>query len=196
LLFHSPGADSAGSDLFQHRSSTDGSLESSASPPTAVAAPSALSRRDSRYQEAAARTEPAKSKPAATTNKANRDSRPVRGRRVPHHLVERRYRENLNGQIEALRMAIPALQDGSQLYSGEIEDPGAPARMPSKTAIITAAVDHIAELHSQEAKFRDAIAALQTQVSGLQKLVRCDDCSILQYLQSLQIDNGEMASTA
>ncbi|KAF2773378.1 hypothetical protein EJ03DRAFT_253260, partial [Teratosphaeria nubilosa] len=106
--------------------------------------------------------------------------------RVPHNLIERRYRDNLNSQIEALRLTVPALRDAYDCTSPDVEESGlatvAPAKLPSKAVIISTAVDYVKQLENEKLKLQAATKSLQEQVAGLQKLVRCDDCAILQYL--------------
>jgi hypothetical protein len=56
--------------------------------------------------------------------------------RIPHNMVERKYREGLNAQLERLRRAVPALlqSDGGD---GTIQP------RPSKSMVIAAAINHI-----------------------------------------------------
>ncbi len=106
-----------------------------------------------------------------------------RGRhRLPHNLVERRYRNHLNGQIDALRLVVPSVRD--DIDEADVEDSSVPLRPPSKADIIGAGTAHIKALESEKARMFERNIKLQEQVAGLQKLVKCDDCSILQYLNS------------
>ncbi|EME48518.1 hypothetical protein DOTSEDRAFT_39855 [Dothistroma septosporum NZE10] len=126
----------------------------------------------------------------------SRDTRATVPRgRVPHNLVERRYRDNLNNQIEALRLTLPSLRDAQPCLDA-LEDPSGP-RMPSKAVIISTAAIYIRETENERARLLAANTALQEQVRSLQKLVGCDDCSILQYLNAMQLNahaigGGEM----
>jgi hypothetical protein len=127
-----------------------------------------------------------------TSNKSRRQMG-----RVPHNLIERRYRDNLNSQIEALRLVVPSLKDACDCAYPDVEESGvatvAPAKLPSKAVIISTAVDYVKQLEQEKAKLTTATKVLQEQVAGLQKLVRCDDCAILQYLASLQLDSAQPA---
>lgn len=62
--------------------------------------------------------------------------------RVPHNVVERKYREGLNTELERLRKAVPTL-----LQSHEGSSIGQPK--PSKSMVIVAAINHI-EMITQE----------------------------------------------
>lgn len=51
--------------------------------------------------------------------------------------------------------------------------------------IIATAATYIKELEAERNQALDAVASLQQQVNDLQKLIQCNDCSILQYLQAV-----------
>lgn len=110
-----------------------------------------------------------------------------RSGRVPHSIIERRYRDNLNNQIEALRLLIPSVRETPQ----DVEDSlGIPPKAPSKAVVITAAASYIKELEAERAQRVAETKTLYEQVANLQQLLRCDNCSILQYLKSMQLDEG------
>ncbi|KXL42523.1 hypothetical protein M433DRAFT_1147 [Acidomyces richmondensis BFW] len=92
-------------------------------------------------------------------------------RRVPHNLVERRYRENLNGQIESLRMAIPSL---TEVHNASIED-DVPSKTPSKAVIIAAATKYIKDLESEKRMLLSKTRDLQEQVAVMRELVNHED---------------------
>ena len=109
-----------------------------------------------------------------------------RSGRVPHSIIERRYRDNLNNQIEALRLLIPSVRELPQ----DVEDSlGIPPKAPSKAVVITAAATYIKELEAERAQRAAETRTLYEQVANLQQLLRCDHCSILQYLKSMQLDD-------
>jgi len=62
--------------------------------------------------------------------------------RVPHNLVERKYREMLNAELERLRLNVPTIQqhDGTSLAG--------PSK-PSKAVVLAAAVDYIKTLEAE-----------------------------------------------
>lgn len=108
--------------------------------------------------------------------------------RVPHNLVERRYRDNLNNQIEALRMTLPSLRDAQPCTPADLEDVSSP-RMPSKAVIISTAATYIRDIENERTRLLAANTALQEQVTSLQKLMRCDDCNVIQYLNAVQLNH-------
>ena len=118
----------------------------------------------------------------------------VQRRRVPHHVVERRYRDNLNGQIEALRTCIPSLAVDECSIMSDVEDGPLPTKLPSKASVIATAQTYIKELEEQQVRLLSDAGALRGQVAGLQKLVRCEDCSVVQYVNSLQFGRAVLAA--
>ncbi|KAI5364963.1 Putative myc-type, basic helix-loop-helix (bHLH) domain-containing protein [Septoria linicola] len=111
--------------------------------------------------------------------------RPTRPhRRIPHTIIERRYRDNLNTQIETLRLSLPSLKN-AYVCSPDVEDSALPPRLPSKAMIIATAATYIKELEAERDQAMDNVQNLQQQVIDLQKLIQCNDCSILQYLQAV-----------
>ena len=113
---------------------------------------------------------------------ATRPTRPHR--RIPHTIIERRYRDNLNTQIETLRLSLPSLKN-AYVCSPDVEDSALPPRLPSKAMIIATAATYIKELEAERNQAIDSVSSLQQQVNDLQKLIQCNDCSILQYLQTV-----------
>lgn len=121
-------------------------------------------------------------------SRSRRDFAPSKpGQRVPHNLIERRYRDNLNAQIEELRSNLPTLRDAYSC-NNDVEDCVVPPRIPSKAVVISSASDYIKQLESEQARLLERNQALVEQVEGLQRLVKCDDCSVLKYLSSLSVE--------
>ncbi|KAF2166379.1 hypothetical protein M409DRAFT_66821 [Zasmidium cellare ATCC 36951] len=111
--------------------------------------------------------------------------RPTRPhRRIPHTIIERRYRDNLNTQIETLRLSLPSLKN-AYVCSPDVEDSALPPRLPSKAMIIATAATYIKEVEAERNAAFESVRELQAQVGDLQRLVSCGDCSILQYLQAV-----------
>ncbi|KAK5700339.1 hypothetical protein LTR17_023014 [Elasticomyces elasticus] len=109
-----------------------------------------------------------------------------KSRRLPHNLIERRYRDNLNHQIEVLRDELPTFKS-IVACTGDIETTiSLGAKWPSKAVVIVAAVQYIALLEQERGQVNARNTLLCEQVEGLQKLVRCDDCSIVKYLAGMQ----------
>lgn len=113
--------------------------------------------------------------------------------RVPHKLVERRYRDKMKAHLDTLSSKIPAIQL-SYPCAFDFEDSPGGLKGPPKAVIIAGAIKYIEELESEREETRLFIERLQGQVAGLQKLVKCDDCSLLRYFANAKPeivdDNG------
>lgn len=139
---------------------------------------------------------------STTTTLPLTPQRPMRPhRRIPHTIIERRYRDNLNTQIETLRLTLPSLKNAYLCSSSsssaggggatiDVEDAALPPRLPSKAMIIATAATYIKELESERDVAEENVRNLQQQVVDLQKLIQCNDCSILQYLQAVGGSGG------
>jgi hypothetical protein len=77
---------------------------------------------------------------------------------IPHNMVERKYRQGLNAQLERLRRAVPTL-----LQSSDRDGIGQPKL--SKSMVIAAAIDHI-EMVTQE---RDILQKENNEISQYRK---------------------------
>jgi hypothetical protein len=120
------------------------------------------------------------------SNKHQKQVLATRAARVPHSIIERRYRHNLKSHLDILTTKLPTFKKSCDSML-DIEDSNRRIKDPSKADVIAAAVKHIEELQSENARRKEFTSALQEQIQGLQKLVRCDDCSILRYLQAVQV---------
>lgn len=118
------------------------------------------------------------------------DQKPKSRRRLPHNQVERKYRESLNTQLDSLRRVVPSLQQDSRACDGaDIEDLPTPSK-PSKAVILASATAHIKQIEKDKKSLADENQMLRTRVKALQALVKCDDCSLMQYVMDLKIKQG------
>lgn len=109
-------------------------------------------------------------------------------RRLPHNQVERKYRESLNTQLESLRRVVPSLQQNQRGYDGaDIEDLPAPSK-PSKAVILASATAHIKNIEKEKKALHDENQLLKARIKALQALVKCEDCSLMQYVMDLKIN--------
>jgi hypothetical protein len=114
--------------------------------------------------------------------------------RLSHRVVERRYRDNLNGQIEALRTCIPGQLSEECLAVNDVEDSPLPPKVLSKAAVLASAHTYIRELEQRQERLCSDIDELRAQVVGLQKFVRCEDCDVARYFKSLQLGASALAA--
>lgn len=118
------------------------------------------------------------------------DGKPKSRRRLPHNQVERKYRESLNTQLDSLKRVVPSLQQNPRACdSADIEDLPAPSK-PSKAVILASATAYIKQMEREKKSLADENQLLRTRVKALQALVKCDDCSLMQYVMDLKIKQG------
>ncbi|TKY88379.1 hypothetical protein EX895_002731 [Sporisorium graminicola] len=113
----------------------------------------------------------------ASYDKAPLDSATRQQKKVAHNAIERRYRNNINDRIAALRRAVPALREirprktpsGRRSRKAQQEEDlvdGVPAATKlNKATILGKATDYIKYLKSRELR-------LTSEVAGLRELVR------------------------
>jgi len=108
--------------------------------------------------------------------------------KVRHNIVERRYRENINAQVDVLRDSIVATmqvkdeQNGtssSRLGADEL-------KRLTKAAVIAAATQQIKRARSENDKLLDEHRLLQAQIKELESMVKCGECPLMQ----LSVDMG------
>lgn len=118
------------------------------------------------------------SKSAPTAHPTSKYARPSQ-RPGQHVAVERKYRARVNEGYKGLREALPATS-----LTTDIEDLASPARSAPKSAIVDAANRYIIELWTEFKEQQERNADLEYRVRELQKLANCEDCPILQRLNS------------
>lgn len=108
--------------------------------------------------------------------------------KVRHNIVERRYRENINAQVDVLRDSIVATmqvkdeQNGtssSRLGADEL-------KRLTKAAVIAAATQQIKRARGENERLLDENRVLQSQIKELEKMVKCGECPLMQ----LSVDMG------
>lgn len=135
-----------------------------------------------------------------TTNDALDEAAPVKPapkeKRLPHHVIERRYRENLNTQIEQLRAAVPSttspcqnldMEDIGPTYASASASQNAAAtnngiRPLSKAGVIAHAAEYMRQLSTQNDEVEKRNAELRMTVEALRRLVNCEGCGVVQQL--------------
>jgi hypothetical protein len=139
-----------------------------------------------RMKSEASEDPPPQAQPAAE------DGKPKSRRRLPHNQVERKYRESLNTQLESLRRVVPALQQNQRVSDGaDIEDLPAPSK-PSKAVILASATAYIKQIEKENKTVQEENQNLRARIKALQALVKCEDCSLMQYVMDLKIHPNHM----
>ncbi|KIX08070.1 uncharacterized protein Z518_02725 [Rhinocladiella mackenziei CBS 650.93] len=180
-------------------SSNDNPVQSVPLPPrrsAAAAAAAAAARRRTRTSTTTTSTntiasddeeEPATAKPIAPS-KADAKQRAKQA----HSLVERKYRENLNAKIAQLHNTLQSSHYGPKI--GDDADSDAPAAanaIPTgkvrKSDVLTEAMNYVNQTEVEMRHMENEIHRLSERVRVLEKLVRCEDCSLLKQMVNLQV---------
>jgi Helix-loop-helix DNA-binding domain len=140
------------------------------------------------------RSSPSHSKKQSTRNSRQRlervnsaDANVKPHSKQPHSLVERRYRENLNGTIAQLHQALRQTKRvGSTTPQDKDEDSEEPPRQAlskvRKSDVMLEAVDYVHETEVELRHMADEIELLVTRVRQLEKLAKCEDCVLMKQL--------------
>ncbi|KAF2758552.1 hypothetical protein EJ05DRAFT_475855 [Pseudovirgaria hyperparasitica] len=112
-------------------------------------------------------------------------------KRQPHNQVERKYRESLNTQLESLKKVVPSLKPktpcaAAVVQPDDIEDLPAPSK-PSKAVILASATAYIRQMERDKRDMADEIEGLRRKVAALSALVKCEDCTVMQYVMNLNL---------
>jgi hypothetical protein len=115
------------------------------------------------------------------------EAEPKEKKRIPHNEVERKYRDSVNNQMDCLRRVVPILQQTPGICDGaDMEDLPVPSK-PSKAAVLASATAYIKQLEREKKEQKEQNDVLQARVKMLQALVKCDDCSLMQYVKNMRI---------
>jgi len=91
----------------------------------------------------------------------NRDPRHKTSKRARHNLVERKYRDTLNAELERLRCAIPNIAS----LGGSTDDGGSHSSKPSKAIILASAVAYIRSMEGEYDRLNKKQKELQELLS-------------------------------
>lgn len=107
-----------------------------------------------------------------------------------HSLVERKYRENLNAKIAQLHTTLQSSHYGPKANEdGDSDAPSAavPANKVRKSDVLTEAMNYVNQTEVEMRHMENEIQRLGERVRVLEKLVRCEDCSLLKQMVNLQV---------
>ncbi|GAB7348422.1 hypothetical protein MBLNU459_g6848t1 [Dothideomycetes sp. NU459] len=111
--------------------------------------------------------------------------------KIRHNIVERRYRENINAQVDVLRDSIVATMQAKNDQSGSSSSfLGADElKRLTKAAVIAAATQQIKRARSDNEKLLEEHRALQAQIQQLEAQVKCGDCPLVQLTFDMGLEN-------
>jgi hypothetical protein len=108
-----------------------------------------------------------------------------------HSLVERRYRENLNGNIAQLHLALlKTKRVGDSTPKDKDDDWEEPRQALSKVRksdVMLEAVDYVHQTEVELRHMANEIELLTTRVRQLEKLVKCEECPLVKQLVNIRL---------
>lgn len=109
-----------------------------------------------------------------------------------HSLVERKYRENLNAKIAQLHTTLQSSHYGPKVGEEVDSDAAAstnaiPSAKVRKSDVLTEAMNYVNQTEVEMRHMENEIHRLSERVRVLEKLVRCEDCSLLKQMVNLQV---------
>jgi len=111
--------------------------------------------------------------------------------KVRHNIVERRYRENINAQVDLLRESIVATVHAKEEQQGvSASRLGADElKRLTKAAVIAAATKQIRRARTENERLLEEHRSLQAQVQELESLVKCGDCPLMKLTVDLSLES-------
>lgn len=109
--------------------------------------------------------------------------------KVRHNIVERRYRDNINAQVDVLRDSIVATMEAKSSRLGADE-----LKRLTKAAVIAAATHQIKRARIENDKLLNENRELQAQIAELEKLVKCGECPLMQLSVDMHLNSSMDAS--
>ena len=108
-----------------------------------------------------------------------------------HLLVERRYRENLGGNIAQLHLALLKTKRAShstpQDQNNDPEEDQQALSKVHKSDVMLEAVDYVRRTEVELRHMADEIELLRTRVGQLEKLVKYEDCALMKQLVNVNL---------
>jgi len=150
----------------------------SASSPESLTAPNKTGSSDNDTSESKGKSKKRKISDADHEDEEEEDDdegKPVK--KTSHNMIEKRYRNNLNDKIAALRDAVPSLRIMSKSARGEdtTEDRQelhglTPAHKLNKATVLSKATEYIRHLEKRYSRLQEENTAMRARISAFEKL--------------------------
>lgn len=102
--------------------------------------------------------------------------------RVPHSVIEKRYRDNLNKQIDRLQATIPQV-----MFSGDMEDLGVAGCTSSKVAVVATATRWLEQLRTANQQTKQANRSMREQIEGMEEIADCNTCPVVDLAKRFRV---------
>ncbi|RVX74021.1 hypothetical protein B0A52_01852 [Exophiala mesophila] len=136
------------------------------------------------------RDQKSRSKRTHTASESEDESAQLRAKQA-HSVVERRYRDNLNGKIMQLHRALVTSDAFARSTSGLSNHDFYASRehrgKVRKSDVMTDAMNYVHQSEVEMRHMTNEITRLTDRVMALEKLVKCEDCTLLKQMVRLQL---------
>jgi hypothetical protein len=174
----------ASGDVQQTSDSRDlaeGSQSATASTPDTISLPSSVSQFKKSIRVPQQRSQRARSDNSEAISVAKK----------AHSLVERRYRENLNGNIIQLHQELLKTRRISSIIrqnqDEDIEEPKQVASKIRKSDVMLEAIEYVHQTEVELRHMTNEIEFLNKRMRQLEKLIKCEDCVLMKQLMNFNI---------
>ena len=125
--------------------------------------------------------------------------------RANHLIIEQRYRKNLNARLDQLKRVLSAVESNTKTedehHAGAIRyslDGDEKTQQPSsgkttKSDVLLAAIQYIKQSEHEKRELSRTNDFLRQRVVALEKLVKCEDCSLLKQMNWLNLQSSPSA---
>ena len=122
-------------------------------------------------------------------------TKPAPSTRTAHSIIEHNYRKNLNTKMEQLRQILSTADDATAKRAdanegdnsdGSIEDNKA-TTITRKSDVLIHAYGYVKRSEREKKSMADENAFLKRRLVALEKLVKCEDCSLLKQMNMLRM---------
>ena len=121
--------------------------------------------------------------------------------RTAHSVIEHNYRQNLNVKMEQLREILSTVDTAKRVDEEEedgsygTEDKALSTTKTRKSDVLIHAYGYVKRSEREKKSMVDENAFLKRRLVALEKLVKCEDCSLLKQMNMLQMDGGIMSNS-
>ena len=107
--------------------------------------------------------------------------------KTSHSLVERKYRENLNAKLAQLHQALLNSDFAGSTLERPVDGEYSTMRPARKNDVLTNTITYIQQAEIDKRHMNAEILHLRARVAALEKLIKCEDCDLLQQLRVMQL---------
>ena len=141
--------------------------------------------------------------PAKEPAKKEVRTKTVASSRTAHSVIEHNYRQNLSVKMEQLHQILSTADEAKHVDDEEggkdgsygVEDQTPSTTKIRKSDVLNHAYDYVKRSEREKKSMADENAFLKRRLVALEKLVNCEDCSLLKQMNMLQMGGGVVSNS-